>query len=109
MGSEARPIGTVGVQAFAWTAEPAVSARTPDWVVFSDTTLDGTGRVTIGQCADQGAAYAAGFHDTITSIADAEGGFTATRHLRAEVQVEPAARKGELAPVSTSGSETGSE
>src|SRR3546814_11313196 len=67
---------------FTWTTKPAVSAATTYWVVFSDTTLDGTGRVTIGQCADQGAAYAAGFHDTITSIADASGGFTATRHLR---------------------------
>src|SRR3546814_9530512 len=87
---------------FTWTTKPAVSAATTYWVVFSDTTLDGTGRVTIGQCADQGAAYAAGFHDTITSIADASGGFTAKRHLRAEVKVETAASNGALALVGAS-------
>src|SRR3546814_9353003 len=107
--SEPLPIDTVGVHTFTWTTKPAVSAATTYWVVFSDTTLDGTGRVTIGQCADQGAAYAAGFHDTITSIADASGGFTATRHLRAEVKVEQAASHGALALVGASGSEAAAE
>src|SRR3546814_10149458 len=86
--SEPLPIDTVGVHTFTWTTKPAVSAATTYWVVFSDTTLDGTGRVTIGQCADQGAASADGFNDTITSIDDASGGFPATRHLRAGVKVE---------------------
>src|SRR3546814_19379590 len=44
-----------------------------------------------------------------TSIADASGGFTATRHLRAEVKVETAASNGALALVGSSGSVAAAE
>ena len=97
LDSDPLTIDEAGVHTFTWSSKPAVTNGATYWVVFSDTTLDGTGLVTVSLCADQGATYASGFHDTITSIADQSGGFTSTRDLRAEVKVETAESNGALA------------
>lgn len=99
---------TIGVRTFTWTTKPAVAAGTDYWVVFSDVTEDGTGRVNVGRCADQGANFRSGSHDTITSIADAVN-FASTRDLRAEVKIESATSDGVLALVGAGSSVAAAE
>lgn len=103
LDSDPVAIDAAGVHTFTWSTKPGVTVGSVYWVIFSDSTLDGTGSAAISLCADQGAAYASGFHDTITSIANASGGFTSTRDLRAEVKVETAASNGALALVGAAG------
>lgn len=100
VGGDSDPLtmDSVGVRTFTWSSKPAVDAGTTYWVVFSDITADGTGRVNVGRCADQGGSFASGAADAITSIADATT-FASTRDLRAEVKIENANSNGALALV----------
>ncbi|NIA72273.1 hypothetical protein HBA54_27140, partial [Pelagibius litoralis] len=90
-------VNATGLFTFEWSAKPNVTAATTYWVVFSDTTADGTGSAEISLCADQGSGFATGFNDTITSIADGSGAIIPDRDLRTRVDIETANSNGALA------------
>lgn len=87
--SDSQTISATGEVKFTWSSNiPALAAGTSYWCIVSnddDTTLN----VTLDDVTDQGANYASGKHDTLTSIADASGTFTAADEWRFEVLLEP--------------------
>ncbi|NIA72528.1 hypothetical protein HBA54_28465, partial [Pelagibius litoralis] len=90
-------INTPTLYTFTWAANPTITSGSTYWIVFSDITLGGTGNATISQCADRGAAFASGFNDTITLIANNGGGWINGRDLRTRIGIESAGSNGVLA------------
>ena len=101
--SDTVTLNAAGPVTFSWSTKPVVVSGMRYWVVFSDITANGAGNVGVSQCSDQGAPLASGFNDTITSIADQSGGWTAGRDLRGRVQIETAASNGVLALIGSGG------
>ena len=85
-------IGATGDKTFTFASLPEVVKGTTYWVVFSDTTLAGTGRVTPGGLTQSGLPEnqrGCGRHGTITSITDNEVAPTLKMEMRINATGEP--------------------
>jgi hypothetical protein len=75
---------------FTWSSNtPSLSDATSYWVVLANT--DTSLNTTLDCVGDQGANYASGRHDTITSISDGSGSFNTSLEWRFEVLVDTSA------------------
>jgi hypothetical protein len=87
--SDSQTISATGEYDFTWSSNiPTVAKATSYWVVLAnadDTTLN----CTLDVIADAGTSYASGAHDTVTSIADGSGSFSASYDWRISVQLNP--------------------
>ncbi|GAB4391006.1 MAG: hypothetical protein Tsb0032_00380 [Kiloniellaceae bacterium] len=101
-------ITSSGIHSFTFPAKPAITQGNAYWVVLSDT---GSGLVNISFCADQGAAYASGSADVISSITDVgPGGVpTASEELRIKLVIETAASNGTLALIGNGSGDAAAE
>lgn len=95
--SDALTLNATGAKTLTWSGTgPALSAATDYWVVLTDSTGGGTGEVRTELSSDQGAEFASGRSDTITSIADGTNSFDTAYEWRIRVTVVPSDADGVL-------------
>lgn len=95
--SDTLAMNVTGERSFTWSSgAPSLSGGADYWVILSDIS-GASGQIELKVANDQGVAFESGRHDTIASLDDATGTFSASHEWKIAILVRPDGAEGVLA------------